>query len=93
MSSKAIAPPFVARLANEVYALTSQPSLDHAFRILNTSYRDAFEFGAANLLKGKTGGFSVIKCRTAFGFVLVGKVALRATPSSFSAAPTTSPIG
>lgn len=64
-----------ARVADEVYALTKYKTLKAALLYLNTEYGDlfTFPFSNENMLKGKTGGPSVIKCRTAFGFMLIGK--------------------
>ncbi len=60
-------------LARDVYALTDIDTLEEAYRILNTNYKGAFEFSSNDLVKGRTGGPGLIKCRTAFGFTLIGK--------------------
>lgn len=64
-----------AELANDVYLLTRLSNLQDAYSTLNVKYGDLFsnEFSDNNLLKGKTGGPGIIKCRTAFGFTLIGK--------------------
>jgi len=69
-----IRPSFSARLARDVYALTEQSTLERAFVFLKSRYGDVFLFDEENdLLKGKSGGLSLLKCRTAFGFTLIGK--------------------
>lgn len=62
-----------ASLARDVYALTKYPTLDAAYKFLNTTYHGAFSFGKENMLAGKTGGPGILKCQTAFGFTLLGK--------------------
>lgn len=59
-------------LAKDVYALTALQSLDLAINFLNRKYGGRIQFTQDNLIKGKTGGPGIIKCRTAFGFCLVG---------------------
>ncbi len=71
-------PDFVANLAKAVYAITNEGiTLQQAYRRLNNSYNGIFRFDNKNLLKGKTGGPSIIKCRTAFGFTLIGQGRLK----------------
>ena len=66
--------PFLsASLADDVYALTRLDTLNDAFDFLNVLHGENFTFSKDNLLKGKTGGPGFIKCRTAFGFMLIGK--------------------
>jgi hypothetical protein len=65
-----------AGLANNVYALSRMPTLEGAIEQLNVNYKGAIEFAVSNMLAGKTGGPGIIKVRTAFGFVLVGKQSL-----------------
>lgn len=60
-------------LARDVYALTKYRKLEDAFFFLNQNYNNSFDFEQKDLLKGKTGGPGMIKCRTAFGFTLIGK--------------------
>ncbi|MCK4825736.1 lipase family protein, partial [bacterium] len=64
-----------AKIAEEVYALTKYTTLKAAMLYLNSEYGGLFDFAFSdkNMLKGKTGGPAFIKCRTAFGFVLIGK--------------------
>ena len=69
----ALPPELTASLAEDVYAITKLETLEEAFNFLNTKYGDSFDFSRDNLLKGKTGGPGIIKCRTAFGFTLIGK--------------------
>ena len=69
----AISPSISASLARDVYALTDIDTLDEAYFSLGNAYRNLFSFSDANLLKGKSGGPGMMKCRTAFGFNLVGK--------------------
>lgn len=66
-------PTLSANLANDIYALTRRATIDDAILYLQSQYQDQIEFHESNLLKGKTGGPGVIKVRTAFGFLLVGK--------------------
>lgn len=73
MANLSLPPSFSARLARDVYALTNQPSLELAYRQLNADYQGLFSFSSNDLLKGKTGGPGLIKCRTGFGFTLVGQ--------------------
>lgn len=70
-------PKVAADLARDVYALTSEDTLEDAIRLLNRQYKGALTFSDDMILKAKTGGPWVIKCRTAFGFVLVGKGPLK----------------
>lgn len=77
MTDLKIPPTFAARLARDVYALTSQPNLELAFRQLNADYGGNFMFTRDNLLAGKTGGPALIKCRTGFGFALIGQGSLK----------------
>lgn len=65
-------PTQAASLAEDVYALTKLTKLDEAIIFLTNKYKGVFSFNENNLIKGKTGGPGLIKCRTAFGFNLVG---------------------
>ncbi len=69
----ALYPEFVASLAKDVYRVTEYNTLETAYTYLNHTYKNAFIFNNDNLLKGKTGGPGIIKCRTAFGFTLIGQ--------------------
>ncbi|SEA23633.1 lipase family protein [Microbulbifer marinus] len=60
-------------LSEDVYNLSKLSTIDAAITYLNSSYNGKISFYEENLLKGKTGGPGVIKVRTAFGFLLVGK--------------------
>ena len=62
-----------ASLSDDVYALTQFSSIDEALLFLKKKYNDQFTFEEDKLLKAKTGGPWFIKCRTAFGFTLLGK--------------------
>ncbi|MGN0920182.1 MAG: lipase family protein, partial [Cellvibrio sp.] len=66
-------PDITSDLANQVYALTKTEDIKRAIGLLNISFKDEFEFSESSMLKGKSGGPWKIKCRTAFGFVLIGK--------------------
>jgi len=66
-----------AVLADDVYALTKLTSLDQAMSYLKYEHGDVFELANHNVLKAKTGGPGIIKCRTAFGFTLLGKGSLK----------------
>jgi len=66
-----------AKLADDVYALTKIDTLEEAMLILNSKYNGVFAFADNNMLKGKTGGPGFIKCRTAFGFCLIGQGAYK----------------
>lgn len=64
---------FAALTADEVYSLTRYETTNDAINYLNDKYGQVFSFSEDNMLKGKTGGPHFIKCRTAFGFTLLGK--------------------
>src|SRR5690606_32688814 len=66
-----------ARLADDVYSLTRLPTLKDAVTYLNGEYGEVFNFSEQSLLKAKTGGPWFIKCRTAFGFTLLGQGSLK----------------
>lgn len=66
-------PKVSANLANNVYALTKQHTLEQAMSVLNDMYGGNLEFSEDVMLKAQTGGPWMIKCRTAFGFALLGK--------------------
>ncbi len=68
-----ITPGFAATLARDVYKIVDSSSLASAIRQLDFDYKGSFAFNQQNLLKGKTGGPGIIKCRTAFGFTLIGQ--------------------
>lgn len=72
-----IKPNLVADLANSIYALTRQQSIEKAIDALNSRYTNLLSYSKKDLLKAKTGGPWFIKCRTAFGFTLVGQGALK----------------
>lgn len=62
-----------AKLADDVYTLTRLRTLEDAYKYLNTEYAGVFSFSDKTLAKGKTGGPGIIKCKTAFGFTLIGQ--------------------
>lgn len=66
-------PKVAASLARDVYALTQESSIEKAIGLLNDRYGGNLTFVEEVMLKAKTGGPWIIKCRTAFGFMLVGK--------------------
>lgn len=66
-------PKVSASLARDVYALTKENSIDKALKVLNAQYGGNLVFAEDVMLKAKTGGPWMIKCRTAFGFTLIGK--------------------
>jgi len=68
-------PDQAAKLSDDVYALTKLDTLEEAMFSLNMKYGGVFKFSESNMMKGRTGGPGYIKCRTAFGFCLLGKVA------------------
>ena len=70
-------PKVSASLARDVYALTKESSLEKAMDVLNRQYGGNLTFSEDVMLKAKTGGPWVIKCRTAFGFTLIGKGSLQ----------------
>lgn len=70
-------PKVSASLAKDVYALTKESSIEKAMSVLNSQYGGNLAFTEDAMLKAKTGGPWVIKCRTAFGFTLIGKGALQ----------------
>lgn len=73
MKNLALNPTFSANLARDVYALTKLPSVEAAVKSLNLDYGEYFTFSNEKLVTGKTGGPAMIKCRTAFGFCLLGR--------------------
>ncbi|MCW8193357.1 lipase family protein [Proteobacteria bacterium 005FR1] len=62
-----------ASLASDVYALTADLAMEDALQLLNRKYNDQFTFSDKQLLRGKTGAPFFIRCRTAFGFTLLGQ--------------------
>jgi triacylglycerol lipase len=66
-------PRLAASLAEAVYALTKTDSIDRAVKDLNAQFGGILTFGEEVMLKAKTGGPWFIKCKTAFGFTLLGK--------------------
>jgi len=66
-------PSQAAALADDVYSLTKLDSLKRAMTYMKDEYGDIFDIWSNDVLKGKTGGPGFIKCRTAFGFCLIGK--------------------
>lgn len=68
-----ISPFLSASLADGVYALTRANTLEQAIKDLNLLFSGILSFSDDAMLKGKTGGPWKIKCRTAFGFTLIGK--------------------
>jgi len=66
-------PKVSASLAKDVYALTKESSIEKAMSVLNAQYGGNLVFSEDVMLKAKTGGPWMIKCRTAFGFTLIGK--------------------
>lgn len=61
-----------ATLADDVYSLTKLNTLHDAMRFITKKYRGAFTLSTDDVLIGATGGPGFIKCRTAFGFTLIG---------------------
>lgn len=68
-----LTPTQTVNLASDVYALSRLDTVEDAISFLTTRYKGKLTFHQDNLLKGKTGGPGIIKCRTAFGFTLIGK--------------------
>ncbi|WP_281648385.1 lipase family protein [Parendozoicomonas sp. Alg238-R29] len=68
------APKESAVIAKEVYALSKTASIEEAAVVLNTAFQGRLVFSDTNMLKGITGGPGFIKVRTAFGYVLEGKM-------------------
>lgn len=62
-----------ASLSRDVYALSTLSTIEAATTYLNNQYNGKLSFFKENILKGKTGGPGIIKVRTAFGFLLVGR--------------------
>lgn len=69
----ALSPTISATLAKDVYALVNYQALEDVYIYLNKKHKKNFTFNNNNMVKGKTGGPGIIKCRTAFGFTLVGQ--------------------
>lgn len=70
-------PRLAAGLSEAVYALTKTDSIEQAIKDLNAQFGDILSFSEDAMLKGKTGGPWFIKCKTAFGFTLVGQGAFK----------------
>jgi triacylglycerol lipase len=68
-----LTPRLSASLADGVYGLTKNESIEGAIKDLNILFKDVAGFSEDAMLKAKTGGPWFIKCRTAFGFTLIGK--------------------
>lgn len=68
-----LTPRLSASLAEGVYGLTKNESIEGAIKDLNTRFKDVAAFSEDTMLKAKTGGPWFIKCRTGFGFTLIGK--------------------
>ena len=66
-----------AVLSDDVYTLTKLKTIQQAVTFLKSKHGDVFSIDEQNVLKGATGGPSVIKVRTAFGFTLLGKNQLK----------------
>ena len=64
---------FAAIAARDAYALTNLRTVRDAIDYLNSKYGEVFAFSEESILKGKSGGPFYIKCRTSFGFTLLGK--------------------
>jgi triacylglycerol lipase len=62
-----------AALADAAYELTRSKSANDAITTLNFRFGGMISFSEEDILKAKTGGPWFIKCRTAFGFTLLGK--------------------
>lgn len=62
-----------AVLSRDIYTLTKTETMTSAIKQLNLLHGDILKFSEDTLLKAKTGGPWFIKCRTAFGFTLLGK--------------------
>jgi len=73
----ALNPKISSLLAKDVYALTRASSVNKAISDLNYQYGPLFNFNTQNLLRGRTGGPSIIKVRTGFGFTLIGQGKLK----------------
>ncbi|WP_339075278.1 lipase family protein [Teredinibacter turnerae] len=71
-----IPPIFAANLANSVYDL-SRFGIDDGFSVLSERYGNQLDLKKSQVTKGRTGGPGVLKSRTAFGFVCVGKDAYK----------------
>jgi triacylglycerol lipase len=70
-------PALTSSLASNVYALSKTGSIEIAITQLNRLFGQSLTFSEDQLLKAKTGGPWFIKCRTAFGFTLIGKGPLK----------------
>ena len=70
-------PSQATKLAQDVYAFTKMSSYDMAMKFLKAEYGNNFTFCDQSVLKGKTGGPWMLKCRTAFGIVMIGKGAYK----------------
>jgi len=68
-----LTPRLAASLANGVYGLTKNVTIEGAIKDLNAQFKDVASFSEDLMLKAKTGGPWFIKCRTAYGFTLIGK--------------------
>lgn len=68
-----LTPRLAASLSEGVYGLTKNESIEGAIKDLDALFKDVAAFSEDAMLKAKTGGPWFIKCRTAFGFTLIGK--------------------
>ncbi|TQV76388.1 lipase family protein [Aliikangiella marina] len=68
-----LSPVFSSNLAKDVYQLTKTDSLEQAVSALKAKYGDILTVADKNMITGKTGGPGIIKSKTAFGFVMLGK--------------------
>lgn len=67
-----LTPDQAVNLADDVYALSRLDTISDAVAFLEKRYKGKLSFHENKMIKGKTGGPGFIKCRTAFGFALVG---------------------
>ncbi|WNO09771.1 lipase family protein [Teredinibacter sp. KSP-S5-2] len=68
-----LAPALAANLASSIYALVDFHTLDEAVTALKTKYGSILDINPQNMVSGRTGGPSVLKSRSGFGFVCLGK--------------------
>src|SRR5690606_14137760 len=66
-----------ARVEDDGYSLTLLPTMIDADSFLNGESGEGFNYQEQSLLKAKTGRPWFIKCRTAFGFTLLGQGSLK----------------
>lgn len=72
-----LSPLRAAELASQVYTLTEHDQLDSAVKVLQALYKGNLAILGETALTGRTGAIGFLKCRTAFGLILIGQQSLK----------------